>query len=188
MDSPSIPLLREKSQKDQNQLVTTHPHRTFSTWTLSPTESEYESDLNELDEEGSESESVISVASSSSSRFSIARTPPVTDGVQLPRHVIADTDHDHDPHGPSGDGDHLEYEGFNDYDWTNRVKSSRLPHVMLRPFRNQVGGHSAIYKFTRRAVCKVRLDTLVFSLLVDILSFVLPNSHWYLEKTSFTKP
>jgi inositol-hexakisphosphate kinase len=31
-----------------------------------------------------------------------------------------------------------------------------LPHVPLRPFRNQVGGHSAIYKFTKRAVCKVR--------------------------------
>ncbi|KAF8579330.1 SAICAR synthase-like protein, partial [Ramaria rubella] len=33
----------------------------------------------------------------------------------------------------------------------------RLPHVPLRPFRNQVGGHSAIYKFTKRAVCKARL-------------------------------
>lgn len=30
-----------------------------------------------------------------------------------------------------------------------------LPSVPLRPFRNQVGGHSAIYKFTKRAVCKV---------------------------------
>jgi inositol-hexakisphosphate kinase len=30
-----------------------------------------------------------------------------------------------------------------------------LPNVPLRPFRNQVGGHSAIYKFTKRAVCKV---------------------------------
>lgn len=29
-----------------------------------------------------------------------------------------------------------------------------LPHVPLKPFRNQVGGHSAIYKFTKRAVCK----------------------------------
>ncbi|KAG6880409.1 hypothetical protein C0992_000011 [Termitomyces sp. T32_za158] len=29
-----------------------------------------------------------------------------------------------------------------------------LPHIPLRPFRNQVGGHSAIYKFTRQAVCK----------------------------------
>lgn len=32
----------------------------------------------------------------------------------------------------------------------------RLPHIPLRPFRNQVGGHSAIYKFTKQAVCKVR--------------------------------
>lgn len=32
---------------------------------------------------------------------------------------------------------------------------SRLPPVPLKPFRNQVGGHSAIYKFTKRAVCKV---------------------------------
>ena len=30
-----------------------------------------------------------------------------------------------------------------------------LPHIPLRPFRNQVGGHNAIYKFTKRAVCKV---------------------------------
>ncbi|KAG8883657.1 hypothetical protein FRB97_006146 [Tulasnella sp. 331] len=29
-----------------------------------------------------------------------------------------------------------------------------LPPVPLEPFRNQVGGHSAIYKFTKRAVCK----------------------------------
>ncbi|KAF8338948.1 uncharacterized protein EI90DRAFT_2908428 [Cantharellus anzutake] len=33
-------------------------------------------------------------------------------------------------------------------------QSPRLPHVPLKPFRNQVGGHSAIYKFTKRAVCK----------------------------------
>jgi inositol-hexakisphosphate kinase len=32
----------------------------------------------------------------------------------------------------------------------------RLPHIPLRPFRNKVGGHSAIYKFTKQAVCKVR--------------------------------
>lgn len=32
-----------------------------------------------------------------------------------------------------------------------------LPHVPLKPFRNQVGGHSAIYKFTKRAVCKASI-------------------------------
>ncbi|KAG6331036.1 hypothetical protein ID866_8057 [Astraeus odoratus] len=29
-----------------------------------------------------------------------------------------------------------------------------LPHIPLRPFRNQVGGHSALYKFTKKALCK----------------------------------
>ena len=33
-----------------------------------------------------------------------------------------------------------------------------LPHIPLRPFRNQVGGHTSIYKFTKRAVCKVRIS------------------------------
>ena len=33
----------------------------------------------------------------------------------------------------------------------------RLPHIPLQPFRNKVGGHSAIYKFTKQAVCKVRI-------------------------------
>jgi hypothetical protein len=33
--------------------------------------------------------------------------------------------------------------------------ATRLPPVPLKPFKNQVGGHSAIYKFTKRAVCKV---------------------------------
>ena len=35
-----------------------------------------------------------------------------------------------------------------------------LPHIPLRPFRNQVGGHTSIYKFTKRAVCKV--STILF--------------------------
>ncbi|KLO11254.1 SAICAR synthase-like protein [Schizopora paradoxa] len=39
---------------------------------------------------------------------------------------------------------------FNEYE----DEEQRLPHIPLRPFRNQVGGHSAIYKFTKRAVCK----------------------------------
>ncbi|TEB35341.1 SAICAR synthase-like protein [Coprinellus micaceus] len=34
------------------------------------------------------------------------------------------------------------------------MSEEQLPHIPLRPFRNQVGGHSAIYKFTRQAVCK----------------------------------
>ncbi|GLB33522.1 putative inositol phosphokinase (IPK) family protein [Lyophyllum shimeji] len=36
----------------------------------------------------------------------------------------------------------------------DRDLQEHLPHIPLRPFRNQVGGHSAIYKFTKQAVCK----------------------------------
>ncbi|KAF9452184.1 hypothetical protein P691DRAFT_257815 [Macrolepiota fuliginosa MF-IS2] len=35
------------------------------------------------------------------------------------------------------------------------LSQEHLPHIPLRPFRNQVGGHSSIYKFTKQAVCKV---------------------------------
>lgn len=57
----------------------------------------------------------------------------------------------------------------------------RLPHIPLRPFRNKVGGHSAIYKFTKQAVCKVRMvvNTKCHSLLI------LLSSRWYHEKTCF---
>lgn len=37
-----------------------------------------------------------------------------------------------------------------------------LPHIPLRPFRNQVGGHTSIYKFTKRAVCKVSTIQLLY--------------------------
>ncbi|KAF9652112.1 SAICAR synthase-like protein [Thelephora ganbajun] len=50
------------------------------------------------------------------------------------------TDHETFPSGPLGG--------------LANVSQESLPHIPLRPFRNQVGGHSAIYKFTKRAVCK----------------------------------
>lgn len=49
-----------------------------------------------------------------------------------------------------------------DQDLDLDMSQGGLPHIPLRPFRNQVGGHSAIYKFTKRAVCKVRWDILPF--------------------------
>jgi hypothetical protein len=48
-----------------------------------------------------------------------------------------------------------------------------LPSVPLKPFKNQVGGHSAIYKFTKRAVCKVRTPP---HRLPKILNMCLPLS------------
>ena len=43
------------------------------------------------------------------------------------------------------------------------LSQESLPHIPLRPFRNQVGGHSAIYKFTKRAVCKVSVESWLFA-------------------------
>ncbi|KAJ7095110.1 hypothetical protein B0H15DRAFT_966559 [Mycena belliarum] len=48
--------------------------------------------------------------------------------------------------------DEPQYSGLLDLDLD--ASQEHLPHIPLRPFRNQVGGHSAIYKFTKQAVCK----------------------------------
>jgi len=39
--------------------------------------------------------------------------------------------------------------------------------VPLQPFNHAVGGHSLIYKFTRRAVCKVRPSPLCLASLMS---------------------
>lgn len=44
-----------------------------------------------------------------------------------------------------------------EFDFDFDMSQGGLPHIPLRPFRNQVGGHSAIYKFTKQAVCKVSI-------------------------------
>lgn len=50
------------------------------------------------------------------------------------------------------------------------LSQDNLPHIPLRPFRNQVGGHSAIYKFTKRAVCKVLISSQVPFIALCLLS------------------
>ena len=58
------------------------------------------------------------------------------------------------PRATVGGGQHDDQASGDEHDdeWDND-----LPTIPLMPFRNQVGGHSAIYKFTKRAVCKVSL-------------------------------
>jgi hypothetical protein len=55
------------------------------------------------------------------------------------------------------------------------VEEDRMT-VPLQPFNHAVGGHSSIYKFTRRAVCKVS----------NAKSSADP-SHWSVERICFTK-
>ncbi|WVQ85633.1 hypothetical protein IAT38_007799 [Cryptococcus sp. DSM 104549] len=52
---------------------------------------------------------------------------------------------------PEGDGGDWRSEG--DYGSDEREEEDRMT-VPLQPFNHAVGGHSSIYKFTRRAVCK----------------------------------
>ncbi|KAH8830655.1 SAICAR synthase-like protein [Flagelloscypha sp. PMI_526] len=52
------------------------------------------------------------------------------------------------------DNTHYHFDAGQDGSWTPNETDEHLPHIPLTPFRNQVGGHSAIYKFTKRAVCK----------------------------------
>lgn len=65
------------------------------------------------------------------------------------------------------------------------LPEERLPHIPLRPFRNKVGGHSAIYKFTKQAVCKVSIIHLPINLFAELFLFF---SLSFREKTCFTSP
>lgn len=57
----------------------------------------------------------------------------------------------------------------------HNMSAENLPHIPLRPFRNQVGGHSAIYKFTKQAVCKVISLHICCSLSLISLLFLAPR-------------
>lgn len=67
-------------------------------------------------------------------------------------------------HEPDAD----RFEEVDDFDFDLDMSQGGLPHIPLRPFRNQVGGHSAIYKFTKRAVCKVSFLLLFSFTSVDL--------------------
>lgn len=118
---------------------------------VSPQESGYFSPWSTDDESTWETASATTSTSTTSthspSTFSHAELTSVDDPEDLslfyPRH---------------GHGHRVEDVGKSnspDFDFDHDVHEN-LPHIPLRPFRNQVGGHSAIYKFTKQAVCKVR--------------------------------
>ncbi|KAI0307372.1 hypothetical protein B0F90DRAFT_1814134 [Multifurca ochricompacta] len=98
------------------------------------------------DESAWESASVTSTTSASSppsppepSESNPGLSWPTDDEYQdMHRHISIDED------GDIGDHYHAQFDPSEDV----------LPHIPLRPFRNQVGGHASIYKFTKRAVCK----------------------------------
>lgn len=127
-DSPFDPLVR----------VSPFPSTTVSPWST----------------EDEESESTWETASVSSvSTASVPVNLPDPSFVPSPEiHSGDDTVDDDDSPFPSPFPSSHEF-----HDLDSNLETSPLsltPHIPLRPFRNQVGGHSSIYKFTKRAVCK----------------------------------
>lgn len=110
--------------------------------------------------------------SASATTFSTATTSARPDSPVLTERRIPDGEPDWQlsvpmttlPYAFSPDGD----DSLPEDDLDRQLREGRLPHIPLRPFRNQVGGHSAIYKFTKRAVCKVRVyDTSMLNSCAD---------------------
>lgn len=113
------------------------------------------------DESAWESASVTSTASISS-----PVSPP--EPIESNPDVTWPTDNEYDISSRTPVDDDI---GVNDrYHAQFEPSEDVLPHIPLRPFRNQVGGHTSIYKFTKRAVCKVRLP-LRFFLMINFLTF-----------------
>lgn len=116
----------------------------------SPLESAWSTDDEDEDESTWETASAVSTSSSVAYDDHVKTSPHASDS-ELP------TLHPDDIEGPFDD------------DRPTRPKrrvlpEKQLPHIPLRPFRNQVGGHSAIYRFTKQAVCKVSMLGFFFSL------------------------
>ncbi|KIJ70488.1 hypothetical protein HYDPIDRAFT_79240 [Hydnomerulius pinastri MD-312] len=108
------------------------------------------------DESAWETSSVTSDASTTSGTSEHPHS--FSQGVAFPSVDVKEEDEKQPPVQPSSDGDGSP-DGSNAWneDYLNMAfgdSQESLPHIPLRPFRNQVGGHSAIYKFTKRAVCK----------------------------------
>ncbi|KAG7449397.1 SAICAR synthase-like protein [Guyanagaster necrorhizus] len=127
-------------QRDESQLSLSFPTTPNDIFSASPWSTE--------DESTWESASVATSASTTSAYSSYH----LSHGPNLSSTFVQSSDHPGESQlfSPSESTDVAVNEG----DAENPDMDLSLTHIPLRPFRNQVGGHSAIYKFTKRAVCK----------------------------------
>ena len=140
--------------------LTAEPHHQPSSVVPPPSLSLWSSD--DESESAWETTSVTTTTSTTSASSPFPLSPSRTSPVPQPlvRHP-SDEDDEHQG-GPLsrfrdldlGDGEEPLHHDLPE-DWSLNLSQESLPHIPLRPFRNQVGGHTAIYKFTKRAVCKV---------------------------------
>ncbi|KAF8901656.1 hypothetical protein CPB84DRAFT_1679584 [Gymnopilus junonius] len=153
---PVLPPIRTTPRQSRSPTPVRAAHQSAP---ISPLESP--SPWSTDDESNWETASATSTAASNASTYghndsdshsfssSLVHQPPHSVDVRHALHHISASD----------DGDVLNKTplrnlGDETMSWDLRVSQERLPHIPLRPFRNQVGGHSAIYKFTKQAVCK----------------------------------
>ncbi|KAI0751479.1 hypothetical protein C8Q80DRAFT_1099945 [Daedaleopsis nitida] len=131
-----------------------HPHPSESPWSTD----------DEDDESAWESASVTTTTSTTSASSPFPLSPSRTSPLPQPRVRNASDDDEKHQRAMLSPYDEMELTSHrmdhpanaditDDLDLYDLPQES-LPHIPLRPFRNQVGGHSAIYKFTKRAVCK----------------------------------
>ncbi|WVQ71186.1 hypothetical protein IAR50_000711 [Cryptococcus sp. DSM 104548] len=98
---------------------------------------------------------------SSSTSSSAGQVPPTEQGDEDYQYVDDDEQFDEDDESWTttstesfgSDPDAMDWMSEGDYEDGEREKEDRMT-VPLLPFGHAVGGHSSIYKFTRRAVCK----------------------------------
>ncbi|KAF9270393.1 SAICAR synthase-like protein [Marasmius fiardii PR-910] len=143
----SVTLLHDTFTKQTTP--SSHAPSTFHL--TSPVESSTE------DESTWETESVTTTTSTTSAQFNLSTSRysgtssplPLSPGggAEDPRSVFPHSDSGYPFTSEDGDQRYL-------LDMETDNSQEHLPHIPLRPFRNQVGGHSPIYKFTKRAVCK----------------------------------
>ena len=163
---PHLPPMRTTTRysRSPTPVRTDHHPNGYVSNPISPLESLSSwSDDESLWETASTSSTVASNTSAYGYPSSTGHSPPASTLLQkLPETLqVSDT---------SNRFSHLDQENLAPFDGADNESlavdinqlEERLPHIPLRPFRNQVGGHSAIYKFTKQAVCKVRLISYYF--------------------------
>lgn len=158
---------KERIDKSDDLLVMSGPHRT----SRSPSHSSYLSSNDvpsprqprtklpvvqtEFQSTYSEAVSPVESVTYSTDDDSTWETASTNTTISTTSALHAAVEHYHED--ASDNTPYVAMEDFYDHPFQFDVEwpQEHLPHIPLRPFRNQVGGHSAIYKFTKQAVCKV---------------------------------
>ncbi|KAI0332499.1 SAICAR synthase-like protein [Cubamyces sp. BRFM 1775] len=156
------PALREPTRSRSPEAPIENP---FTVPPIAPHSNPYDSPWSTDDESAWETASATTTTSTTSASSPFPLSPSRTSPHPQPHvHHASDEDDERQQRALLSSYDEMAYgsqnvNGAADSEFADApglfsFSQESLPHIPLRPFRNQVGGHSAIYKFTKRAVCK----------------------------------